>query len=413
MTLSKYNFYLDVGERCLVYNAASGNCIVLPSSKFQSFKSVDCPEEDMKQYLLLGFYVKDEDNEVQCLLDRSEQYKKHHMKKKYRVLTTTCCNASCPYCYEIGAKAATMDNTTAKAVADFILNQSNDAKEIEIEWFGGEPLLNTGAIDFICSEILRRKPSQLTFKSSIITNGSLITEEMVSKMVDDWKVYKVQITLDGCAEEYERVKGLGPGSFEKVIKNIGLVSSKGIKTNIRLNFDKANLGEMKRLIEYLAGMPFKDQIRVYAAPINHGCAGNLSGLESDTKEMYGVLHACGFMTQLQLLPRTMKTPCSASFSGYYMINANGLLFKCDRKLVEENSVGNVFDQTINFAKCSCEWENLPLPDRCLECKLLPLCWGGCTYERKNGQGQCHITEEIVYSCLQLVMSDYLDYISIS
>lgn len=411
LSLSKYNFFQQANEHVLVYNAASGNCIVLSESDFQLFRKMKCSEIDSERYLFLDFYIHDDDDEIQHLLSRCNQCKKHHRKRKYRILTTTFCNASCPYCYEIGVKSIAMSCETAQAVADFILTQSINASEIEIEWFGGEPLLNVSVIDLICKEILCKKPEQTFFKSSIITNGFLISKDMVDKMVTDWKVYKIQITLDGFAHEYERVKGLGVGSFEQVIKNIGLVCSHRIKTNIRLNFDSSNLNEMRKLIQYLATLPFKDQIRVYAARINHGGEIDLSSLEKETKEMYNLLHDYGFMTRLQLLPRTMKTPCSVSFPGYYMINADGKLFKCDRKLLESNSIGNILTQTIDLNRCSSEWENLPLSQKCCDCKLLPLCWGGCTYERKTGQTSCHITEDIVYNSLRLVLSDYLHFLS--
>lgn len=412
MLLSKYNFYLHADGNWLIYNVASGNCVVLPESKFATFKNIECSGEEIDQYYSLGFYINNGEDEVQRLLTRSDQCRMYYNKKKYRVLTTTGCNAACPYCYEAGVKTTTMDRGTAKAVAEFIKNQSRDAKEIEIEWFGGEPLLNTQAIDWISKDILQTDNlAKSKYKSSIITNGYLISEKLATQMVDDWKIYKAQITLDGYKNEYERVKGLGPGSFERVIHNIDIIVSKGIKTNIRLNFDKSNVSELKKLIEYLSRLPFKDRIRVYAAPINHGHVENLSDLERGTKEIYRLLHDYGFMNKLQLLPRTMKTPCSASYPGYYMINADGLIFKCDRKLLPENSVGNVFTQTIDDNRCKQEWENLPLPEKCTNCKLLPVCWGGCTYERKNNQGQCHITDAIVHSRLELLMSDYLSYIS--
>lgn len=219
LSLSKYNFFQQANEHVLVYNAASGNCIVLSESDFQLFRKMKCSEIDSERYLFLGFYIHDDDDEIQHLLSRCNQCKKHHRKRKYRILTTTFCDASCPYCYEIGVKSIAMSCETAQAVADFILTQSINASEIEIEWFGGEPLLNVSVIDLICKEILCKKPEQTFFKSSIITNGFLISKDMVDKMVTDWKVYKIQITLDGFAHEYERVKGLGVGSFEQVIKN--------------------------------------------------------------------------------------------------------------------------------------------------------------------------------------------------
>lgn len=327
------------------------------------------------------------------------------------MLTTTCCNARCPYCYEAGVKAVTMSAGTAKAIADFILMQSQEVKTVEIEWFGGEPLLNTQVIDIICARIMNQKPAELKFESSMVSNGYLIDDTVVQRMVKQWHLYQIQITLDGTASEYERVKSLGKGSFDKVIQNMSALCAAGIHVVVRLNFDNDNVAELHKLIEYLSLLPFKNQLEVYPAKINDGTQRTDFALESETMQMYRILHDYGFIRRLKLLPKTMKTPCAASHRGYYTINANGLLFKCDRKLLAGNAVGSVFEPNQINTKAEQEWESFVLPEKCLRCNMIPLCWGGCIYERINGQDYCYITEEIVNQNLRLILDDYLNEIS--
>lgn len=407
MRLSRFNFNQQNDQHWVVYNSASSNCIVLTDQAYNDFIHMTCEEGDRQYYRLLGFYVDDDFDEVNSLIENSKYRLNNFSKKKFRVLTTTCCNARCPYCYEAGVNPVTMSDETARAVADFILTQSKGLKTIEIEWFGGEPLLNVQVIDLICNRIMEKKPSELKFESSIVSNGYLIDDSIVQRMVERWKLYQIQITLDGMSDEYERVKALGKGSFDKVIRNISVLCAAGIHVVVRLNFDNNNVAKLHKLIEYLSLLPFKDQLEVYPAKINDGAQRTDFALESETMQMYRILHDYGFIRRLKLLPRTMKTPCAASHRGYYTINANGLLFKCDRKLLAGNAVGSVFEPNQINTKAEQEWESFVLPKKCLICKMTPLCWGGCIYERINGQDYCYITEKIVNNNLRLILEDYL------
>ena len=411
MKLSRFNFSQQRNAYWIVYNSASSNCIVLTNTAYNDFLHMTCKEGDRQNYCLLGFYVDENFDEINALIENSKYRLNNFSKKKFRVLTTTCCNARCPYCYEAGVKAVTMSAETAEAIADFILMQSQRVKTVEIEWFGGEPLLNTQAIDIICSCIMERKPSELKFESSMVSNGYLINDAVVQRMVEQWHLYQIQITLDGMAAEYERVKALGKGSFDKVIQNMSALCAAGIHVIVRLNFDNNIVAELHKLFESLSLLPFKIQLEVYPAKINDGTQRTDFALESETMQMYRILHDYGFIRRLKLLPKTMKTPCAASHRGYYTINANGLLFKCDRKLLAGNAVGSVFEPNQINTKAEQEWESFVLPEKCLRCNMIPLCWGGCIYERINGQDYCYITEEIVNQNLRLILDDYLNEIS--
>ena len=282
MKLSHFNFGQQKDQYWVVYNSASSNCVVLTDTAYNDFLHMTCGEGDRQNYRLLGFYVDDNFDEVSALVENSKYRLNSFNKKKFRVLTTTCCNAHCPYCYEAGVKTVTMSAETAEVVADFILMQSQGLKTVEIEWFGGEPLLNTRAIDMICARIMERKPAELKFESSMISNGYLVDDMIIQRMVGQWHLYQIQITMDGMATEYERVKGLGKGAFEKVIQNMSALCAAGIHVVVRLNFDNNNVAELHKLMEYLSMLPFKNQLEVYPAKINDGARRADLLLESKT-----------------------------------------------------------------------------------------------------------------------------------
>jgi sulfatase maturation enzyme AslB (radical SAM superfamily) len=79
-----------------------------------------------------------------------------------------------------------MTPETVEQVIRFIVSTYAD-KKVKITWFGGEPLLGEGIIDRICEGL---REAGVEYKSTIISNGSLISPEIISKMVREWKTYK-------------------------------------------------------------------------------------------------------------------------------------------------------------------------------------------------------------------------------
>ena len=171
MKPSFYNFYKISDGMVLIYNSASGSCIAIAEAELSAFMEVSLPQNDVEKLEKLGFYVDDENDEMGHLICRAYNNLENSKKDKYRILTTTACNAKCPYCYEKGVKSYTMTMETADRVVDFILEKSNGKKVIEIEWFGGEPLLNKNIIAYVSDRIDKLKPADMKYEAAIITNG--------------------------------------------------------------------------------------------------------------------------------------------------------------------------------------------------------------------------------------------------
>lgn len=408
MKLSKYNFYEKFENMVLIYNTASSNCIVTNEEEYQNFLSLNFNEINFEKYFDYGFYVKKDADELQNLILRSENTMLNSKKNKFRILTTTNCNAKCFYCYEAGIKSSNMNLETADSVVSFILDKSIGKKVIEIEWFGGEPLLNSNVIDYISEKIQKNKPEYTEYRSTMVSNAYLINDSIIKKMKEKWNLHLIQITLDGINEEYEQIKGMGEKSFDKVISNIENLVLNNIKVDIRLNYNSENIDKMKSVIDFVSELSYKDKLFVYPAKINTEEKILEFSLEQETIDLYNYLHQKGLRSKLDLLPKTMKTPCIASHKNYFTIHPSGLLFKCDRKYLEKNSVGSVFNYQEKGLNISSQWNVLPLLSKCEECSLLPLCWGGCVIERINQQDYCHITKNVLQNNLKLMISDFFE-----
>ena len=248
----------------------------------------------------------------------------------YTILTTTGCNARCFYCYEKGTKPVTMTAETADKVVRYIVKHRGN-KPVVLHWFGGEPLVNVKVIDLICTELSEQG---VTFHSSMISNGYLMDADMVQRAKDLWQLQRVQITLDGMEQTYNRVKAYvyqGVNAFERVLQNIGMLTAAGIRVNIRLNVDKYNIKEMAALVELLhQRFGTNEHLTVYS----HVVYGERSPEDNATlfaqrMQLEQQIAQCGYKRK-QGLPKAIQTHyCGADDDRSVLIAPDGHLGKCN------------------------------------------------------------------------------------
>jgi sulfatase maturation enzyme AslB (radical SAM superfamily) len=190
---------------------------------------------------------------------------------KFVILTTTKCNARCFYCYELNSKGKThMTYETAEKVAEYIMNVAPKNTEVQLNWFGGEPLFNSDVIEIICSRLASAK---IKYSSAMISNSYLFTPEMIRKAKYEWNLTNVQVTFDGTEEVYNKIKNYiykdqEVSPYQTVINNVKNMLEAGIRISVRMNCDQHNFENLKELIKELHEH-FKDygNFSMYAWPL--------------------------------------------------------------------------------------------------------------------------------------------------
>lgn len=408
MKKSIYNFEVLSSGYALLFNAVTAEVFVMSEDMYSAYSSFAVDEDLRLWYEEKGFYVADDLDEFAQIQKRSKENALKKEIHKYRIFTTSACNATCFYCYEKGLRGYTMSQDIALETAKFIVSHIKSGEKLRIEWFGGEPLLNVKAIDTISDYLTEHLPVGVDYYSTIVTNGSKITRSVIEKMFRCWSLKRVQITIDGVAEKYEKVKGLGLGSFDRIIQIIGLLVEANIKVDIRVNYDSSNIEDIKEVIRFFSTYHYKDRITLYAAKIfSEQTSRGYFDLEKETLEIESLLYELGLKRGVDLLPKTFVTGCMATFPGFYTIDPDGKLFKCDRKLLEGNIVASVSDYEEENLYVH-RWNDLEVESKCQSCALYPMCWGGCLYDRLNGIYPCYLTHRIVKHNLMLLLKDYLE-----
>ena len=165
----------------------------------------------------------------------------------------------------------------------------------------------------------------------MISNGYLFDADMVKRAKELWQLQWVQITLDGAAQTYNRVKDYvyrDVNAFERVLQNIGLLIAAGIRVKTRLNVGKHNIGEMAELVELLH--------QRFGADEHLTVTPRALFEEEDNAELFAQLMqleqqiaACGFHFKGRLPKSIRVNRCMAEVDGSRVVIApDGHLGKC-------------------------------------------------------------------------------------
>ena len=240
-----------------LYHTLTKELIFLDSAEAETFHESAFDGDSLKELLIKRYFLVPKDHDDKKLMlqisDTLMLLRSNYTGAKLNslvIFTTSDCNARCFYCFERGVRKVDMTEQTAHDVADFIEKKCTD--NVHIRWFGGEPLYNDKAIDIISSD-LRQKG--IRYHSTMVSNGYLFDDEMVARAVSLWNLKRVQITLDGTEQAYNRIKNYiykdDPSPFRRVMDNIERLLKADIAVQIRLNMDlhnAENLCELSKLL---------------------------------------------------------------------------------------------------------------------------------------------------------------------
>lgn len=409
MKKSKYNLSFSKDGYNLIFNTAKCSIVILDDVEYTKFCSMQLDSDSVNQLKELGMIVNDDADETAIFFTKYRQnFDKNNVF--FRIYTTTCCNAKCPYCYQKGIKAITMTKEIADKVVEYILANTMENKKLHIEWFGGEPLCNNYIISYISQKISSAlQGKNIEYYSTIITNGYLFDEKLVSTAKNIWKLKDAQITLDGLDEYYESVKRFGDkNSFKKVVNNIKLLADNDIVVRIRINYSKENLVEIKKLLDYLS-INFKNNKNVWVyghAIFDKLNKLNIQEMEELDVEFFEYMIKAGFKNRTLNSIAPNYNRCFAHSLHSALIYCDGTLFKCPQQIEKnQDAVGDIFSG-VDIEKIS-KWCSTQLPEKCEKCVYLPICNGGCISVRNYGKKACKYSQTIMQKLMSNSLQDFI------
>lgn len=382
----------------------------------------DKSKDEIKAFILDKYKDKEDVNEEEidfCFNDIDELIKDGRLfakdtfedvakefKKRQGVVKAIClhvahdCNLACKYCFagkgEYDGPKGLMSFETGKRALDFLIEQSGTRKNLEVDFFGGEPLMNWE----VCKKLVeygreQEKIHNKNFRFTLTTNGLLINDDVIEFC--NREMGNIVLSLDGrkATNDAMRVSRNGAGSYDLIIDKFKKFANSRNQENyyMRGTYTHNNLDFSKDII-HMADMGFKElSIEPVVCSPDEPYAlkdGDLPTL----KEQYQILademlkryrKGNGFtfyhyMIDLDAGPCIVKRVSGCGVGTEYLaVTPNGELYPCHQFVGDEKFLlGNIWDGITNkqvleqFENC-----NVYSHKECKDCFAKLYCSGGC------------------------------------
>lgn len=244
-----------------------GNVIEKLSRFYDREEIISCYEEVKELYNEKILFSEDD-------YEKFAKYSVASPIKAMCLLVTMDCNLRCEYCfasqgdYAMGRKVMSFE--TGKKALDFLLENSGDRENLEVDFFGGEPLMNWDVVKKLV-EYGRSKEAEYHkhFRFTVTTNGLLLDEEKMDFI--NKEMSNVVLSIDGRKEVNDRVRKRvdGSGCYDRIIPKFKELAEKRNYENyyVRGTFTKYNL-DFSGDVFHLYDLGF-DQISVEPVVCDH------------------------------------------------------------------------------------------------------------------------------------------------
>ena len=344
-------------------------------------------------------------------------------KKRPTVVKALClhiahdCNLACRYCFaeegEYHGRRALMSYEVGKAALDFLIANSGSRRNLEVDFFGGEPTLNFQVVkDLVAYGREQEKLHDKNFRFTLTTNGVLLNDEIME--FANKEMANVVLSIDGRKEVNDRMRPFrnGSGSYDLIVPKFRKFADSRKQTNyyVRGTFTHNNL-DFSQDVLHLADLGFK---QISVEPVVAQETDDYAIREEDLPQLFEEYdklaaemvkrHKHGddfnffhFMIDLEGGPCVAKR-LSGCGSGteYLAVTPWGDLYPCHQFVGNEKFLmGNVTDGVTNtairdeFKSC-----NVYAKEKCRNCFARFYCSGGCAANSYNFHGDIHNAYDI-------------------
>lgn len=403
MKASSYNIFVDLdNENKILYNSISGAMVEINGNIYNEVKNMsnmsrneldECSQElmdaieDFKKY---GIIVEDD-------LDELELIKVLHYEARNKfnptliIYPTLDCIFDCIYCSaQCNRSPQMMTMETEERVIKLTRRLISQNEKVSIGFSGGEPLLCFDTICRIASaarKFTSGKEKQLVI--SVTTNGYLLTRERALKL-RECGINQVAISFDGPPHIHNERRHLynGAETFDVIMKNLKDAVEIIDYVFILTALDRENIGSFLDLLDIFRDEGLMEKITVIYDPVVP-CKNEREDRrtkcfsKNEYSEIITGMNAEIVKRGVQLQPDIAQMwpgKCTGIVRNMLNVSPEGDLYKC--KIIvgdKKNSVGSIYDIGDGLNASTLKWLSWDpfKSDECVNCKILPLCMGGC------------------------------------
>ncbi len=327
------------------------------------------------------------------------------------------CNLACQYCFaeegEYHGRRALMSFEVGKKALDFLVANSGNRVNLEVDFFGGEPLMNWQVVkDLVAYGRSLEEPHNKKFRFTLTTNGVLLNDEVLE--FANKEMANIVLSIDGRKEVHDKMRPFrgGQGSYDMIVPKFQKVAEsrdqmnyyvRGTFTHHNLDFSQdvlhlADLGFQQISVEPVVAPPQEDYaIREEDLPFLKEEYDRLAKAILERREKGQKFNFFHFMIDLQGGPCVAKR-LSGCGSGteYLAVTPWGDFYPCHQFVGQEKFLmGNVDTGIVNKEimdefKCC----NVYAKDACKKCFAKFYCSGGCAANAYNFTGSINGTYDV-------------------
>lgn len=428
------------GDYNIVLDVCSGALHIVDDTAYDAIAMLADGKADKAVYLLTEKYADLSENEARECIRQIEELKEAGKlfsedsfgplagtvpQRTGGVIKALClhvahtCNLNCAYCFAAQGKyhgeSAIMSFETGKRALDFLVENSGTRRNLEVDFFGGEPLMNFAVVKKLVKYARSiEKEKNKNFRFTLTTNGMLLDDEVTQFC--NREMHNVVLSLDGRREIHDkyRVDCSGNGSWDKIVPKFQkFVKERGDKEYyIRGTFTHSNpdfledikamlaLGFKKLSMEPVVAAPEAEvALTAEDMPVIKRQYEELARLmlEYDKKKDSFVFYH--YMLDIKGGPCIYKRISGCGSGTEYMaVTPSGDLYPCHQFVgKDEFKIGSVFDGVqkqevcASFAAC-----NIYTREKCRTCWARLYCSGGCAANAYNATGSVNGVYE--YGC---------------
>ncbi|MEZ0537654.1 thioether cross-link-forming SCIFF peptide maturase [Caldicellulosiruptoraceae bacterium PP1] len=409
----------------IVLDVASGSILTVDDLAYEVLDYYNTNNTFEGIYQKLTLYSKSDIDETikeieelieQEVLFYKDQYQEYDLiEKRNPVVKALClhvshdCDLRCRYCFastgSFKGNRKLMNLEVGKKAIDFLLENSGNRRNLEVDFFGGEPLLNLDVVKGIIEyarEVEAKYNKKISF--TLTTNATMLSEEVMEFLNENME--NIVLSHDGRknVNDYMRIDIDGKGTYENITNNIlkFINKRKGKTYYVRGTFTANNL-DFSEDVLHLADLGIKEiSVEPVVLPDNSPYAikeEHLEKLKSEydrLAERYLERNLSGngfnffhFNIDLTGGPCVSKrlAGCGAGFE-YMAVDPDGNLFPCHQFVDKaEFKIGTVFSGIENHQTVEKFKKNTVFTkDECSNCWAKYYCSGGCAAANYNMNG---------------------------
>jgi uncharacterized protein len=410
LILSDQSYQDGTGRRArLAYSARRATLFALDeatAAKLERGEVIEAAEA----LAALEAIVPEGEDELAVVLGRLREGSADPGTRGFTIMPTSYCNMACAYCgqehFKSAVDAQRLERLARRVEAAFAAPAT---REVNVTWFGGEPLLALRVIRELSARFVAAAAATgKGYSANMPTNGSLLSVPTMHLLHAECRLDGLEVTLDGPEEVHDRrrLKRNGTGSFRHIVSVLGEAVARGIgpRISLRVNIDAENREHVADLITELAGCGLASpQVELHLMPV-HSWGNDVSKVELSPLD-FAALEAQWLRLAQSLgfgfaaLPTALKrTTCRATSTFGEIVDLQDRVYACsEHPLVpgarETGVVARV--STLDLAAprprgAYDDWygEIAGGAQQCARCPLLPVCGGACPKLWREGHVPC-------------------------